>query len=121
MKYLANVTTLRLFKDLCTGCGTCAVVCPHGVLAIESRLARVVDRDACMECGACSRNCPEEAITVQVGVGCAQAVINSALGRSGEACCGLEDYASPATDCGTSGSEGACGEASRQRSRSGCC
>jgi len=32
-----------------------------------------------MECGACATNCPTEAITVQSGVGCAAALINTAL------------------------------------------
>ncbi len=89
VKYLSGVTTLRLFEDRCSGCGMCAVVCPHGVMAIENGFARIADRDACMECSACLRNCPEEAITVQAGVGCAQAVIQSALGRS-SSCCDLE-------------------------------
>jgi hypothetical protein len=40
-----------------------------------------------MECGACSRNCPVDAIFVQSGVGCANAVINSMLGREGSDCC----------------------------------
>jgi len=89
VKYLSGVTTLRLFEDRCSGCGMCAVVCPHGVMAIENGFARIADRDACMECSACLRNCPEEAISVQAGVGCAQAVIQSALGRN-SSCCDLE-------------------------------
>nr|MBC8461918.1 4Fe-4S binding protein [Deltaproteobacteria bacterium] len=48
---------------------------------------RIENRDLCMECGACARNCPTEAVSVQAGVGCAAAVINSALGRDGPSCC----------------------------------
>ena len=115
IRYLKDVTTLELFEEKCTGCGMCAVVCPHGVLAMDNGLARIVDRDACMECSACSRNCPEEAIAVEAGVGCAQAVINSVLGRSGDICCGLEDYETSDAVCGE-------GETStRKRRRSGCC
>jgi Fe-S-cluster-containing hydrogenase component 2 len=52
------------------------------------------NRDACMECGACSRNCAFGALSVQAGVGCAAAVINSLLGRKDEDCCCLiEDKA----------------------------
>lgn len=87
--YLKNVTTLALDKDKCLGCGLCLTVCPQNVLALADKKATIINRDSCMECGACAKNCPVEAITVQVGVGCAQAVINSALGISGPSCCSL--------------------------------
>ena len=93
MRYLAGVSTLELSPGICTGCGLCATVCPHGVMVMDNGRARILDRDACMECGACARNCPPGAVTVQAGVGCAQAVINSALGRTGSSCCSLEAYA----------------------------
>ncbi len=85
--YLKNVVTLELDQEKCTGCGMCLVVCPHEVLVMNDGHAQIEERDACMECGACARNCPTEAITVQAGVGCAAAVINSALGRQGSCCC----------------------------------
>jgi len=85
--YLRNVVTLQLSEDKCTGCGTCLQVCPHGVLVRQNGRVRIENRDDCMECGACARNCPEGAVKVQAGVGCAAAVINSALGRQGSACC----------------------------------
>ncbi|MDT8396779.1 MAG: mercury methylation ferredoxin HgcB [bacterium] len=114
MKYLANVTTLELERDLCNGCGMCAVVCPHAVFSLDNGRARIDDRDACMECGACSLNCPEGAIFVQTGVGCAQAVINTALGRKGACSCTLEDYSRTGSDCGSmnvdcGSAEDACG------------
>ena len=40
---------------------------------------------------ACSINCPEQALAVQSGVGCAAAVINQALGRSGGDCCSIDE------------------------------
>ena len=85
--YLKDVVTLEFDPEKCSGCGTCLEVCPHAVLARSNGQVRIVDRDACMECGACVRNCPTEALKVRTGVGCAAAVINSALGRNSSSCC----------------------------------
>ena len=79
MKYLANVTTLQFFSGKCTGCGRCVEVCPHGVFAMQEKRAVLTDRDRCMECGACALNCEFGAITVNTGVGCAAAIINSLI------------------------------------------
>jgi ferredoxin len=90
--YLKGVVTLQLNPQKCTGCGMCTDVCPHSVFTLNGKNAEIVHRDACMECGACSRNCPAGAISVQSGVGCAAAVINSLLGRNGgECCCGPQE------------------------------
>ena len=85
--YLKDVVTLALDHEKCVGCGMCLIVCPHSVFILENKHAAIVDRDACMECGACAKNCPTEAVSVKAGVGCAAAVINTALGRSGSSCC----------------------------------
>ena len=88
MLYLKDVVTLSLNEEKCIGCGMCIDVCPHAVIGMNgSDRAWIQDRDACMECGACSRNCPTEAVSVQAGVGCAAAVINSMLGRDPSSCC----------------------------------
>jgi Fe-S-cluster-containing hydrogenase component 2 len=55
---------------------------------MEGRKARVTGRDRCMECGACSRNCPFGAIEVRAGVGCAYAIMWSALRRKPVPQCG---------------------------------
>jgi ferredoxin len=110
--YLPNVVTLQLDQEKCVGCGLCLVVCPHTVFTMNNGHARIQDRDACMECGACAQNCPTEAVTVQAGVGCAAAVINSALGRDGSACCCVIE---PRND---SGGAAAC---SSRATRSTCC
>jgi len=85
--YLKDVVTLQLDHDKCVGCGMCLIVCPHAVFSMNNGKAGVENRDACMECGACSQNCPAEAVRVQAGVGCAAAVINTALGRESSSCC----------------------------------
>lgn len=87
LTYLKNVASLDLNRQLCVGCGMCMIVCPHAVMEMQNEKAIIADRDACMECGACARNCPTGAVTVDAGVGCAAAVINAALGRSGDECC----------------------------------
>ena len=74
-KYLKNVTTLKLMKEKCTGCGKCIEVCPHGVFEIKDNKARIIKKDYCMECGACVKNCPFDALYVKPGVGCAYAII----------------------------------------------
>lgn len=120
MRYLKDVTTLDLMVERCIGCGMCAAVCPHGVMAVTDGLARIADRDACMECGACARNCPTDAINVQAGVGCAQALINSALGRSGDSCCSVQDHGPAAASCGADGAGGR-QEPPGKPGGSGCC
>ncbi len=106
--YLHNVVTLKLDERKCVGCGMCLVVCPHGVFHLDNGTARINNKDACMECGACSRNCPVEAVSVQSGVGCAAAVINSMLGRTNSPCCGPVDSASNPTGCPTKGKPTVC-------------
>lgn len=97
LKYLKNVSTLRVDSNKCIGCQTCIQVCPHQLLSMQEGKAIVLDRDACMECGACANNCPADAISVRAGVGCAYAVIRGLLtgsppscdcsGGDGDSCC----------------------------------
>ncbi len=69
LRYLEDVSTLKLHEELCVGCGLCAQVCPHGVFELKNSKAKITDIDACMECGACVNNCPTNAIEVNPGVG----------------------------------------------------
>jgi len=98
MKYLSGVVSLHLSDEKCTGCGRCLEVCPHGVLDIREKKVFATDRDRCMECGACMKNCAFDAITVNAGVGCASAIINSMI-TGGEPVCGCS---------GDSGAGGCC-------------
>lgn len=86
MKYLKEVATIELNRERCNGCHLCTEVCPRGVFIIEEKKARIVDRDKCIECGACALNCETKAISVDAGVGCAEAVLNSML-YGGEPSC----------------------------------
>jgi len=86
LTYLKDVTTLALTSERCIGCGRCAEVCPHGVLVVAEKKARIVEKDLCMECGACAINCPVSAITVTPGVGCARAFVMGWLTGSEPSC-----------------------------------
>ena len=93
MQYLKNVVTLWFDPGLCTGCGRCVEVCPHGVFEKIGNLVEVRNRDRCIECGACMMNCAFGAIRVQAGVGCAAAVLNGMM-RNREPSCDCSS-----TDC----------------------
>jgi NAD-dependent dihydropyrimidine dehydrogenase PreA subunit len=88
MLALSTINTLKFDLELCTGCGICVDVCPHGVFALNNHTIHPVRVDACMECGACQVNCPFGAIKVDSGVGCAAAMIQSALLRKKQVECG---------------------------------
>jgi len=114
LTYLPDVVTLKLDETKCNACGLCVAVCPHGVLEIRERKARIVDRDQCIECGACAMNCAPGAITVRAGVGCATGILLAQLGKSGDCCCSPEQLAPAAPDSGRSaerdpGGKGCCG------------
>jgi len=89
MSSVSTINTLEYDASLCVNCGLCRAVCPHGVFARGDGVAQVVRPEACMECGACALNCPTGAIKVQSGVGCAYALMLSALtGKKARGCCG---------------------------------
>jgi NAD-dependent dihydropyrimidine dehydrogenase PreA subunit len=82
------INTLEYKPELCINCGMCSTVCPHGVFQPGKDTAKIVRFEACMECGACQLNCSMNAIKVESGVGCANAMILAALKIRKEASCG---------------------------------
>jgi len=89
-----SINTLRYNPDLCINCEICIDVCPHAVFEPGERRVVLVRAELCMECGACMVNCPVNAITVDSGVGCAAAMIVSALkGDRGSSCSSSEGNA----------------------------
>lgn len=90
LQYIDCALTLVHDPARCTNCRRCLDVCPHGVFALEDKQVRPLGRSRCIECGACALNCPESAITVEAGVGCAEAELN-ALITGGPPSCGCSD------------------------------
>jgi ferredoxin len=86
LRYIEGPVTLQLDVARCNGCGMCVAVCPHAVFSMAAGRAVLADRGACMECGACALNCVPEAISVDPGVGCAQAIIKGWLTGSEPNC-----------------------------------
>ena len=87
LRYVSDVTTLTFNPEKCTGCGMCAIVCPHRVFRMKNGKAEIGDKDLCIECGACMLNCAFDAISVRKGVGCAYAILRGKL-RGTEPECG---------------------------------
>lgn len=48
-------------RQLCTDCGTCALVCPVDAIGTDG-IAISIDGDLCILCGACDMHCPQGAI-----------------------------------------------------------
>ncbi len=53
----------KVKEEVCTGCGSCADVCPANAITVEGTAK--VNADECLECGACVDACPVNAITLE--------------------------------------------------------
>lgn len=56
----SSTRQLLFFKNLCTGCGACAAVCPSEALRL-TRNGLVMNRKLCTGCGACAETCRNNA------------------------------------------------------------
>ena len=83
---------IALDQERCTGCGTCAKVCPHRVFELRNGKAVLACEERCIECGACQLNCHDGAIEVTKGTGCLFIIIQEDIlhRKAGEVCCGCD-------------------------------
>jgi len=52
-------------ETLCTGCGTCAEVCPTSCLAMGAQLPWLPRPADCVSCGLCAEVCPAGALRLE--------------------------------------------------------
>ncbi|KAH3762501.1 carbon monoxide dehydrogenase [Pelomyxa schiedti] len=90
-KFYKTEPTLAIDTNKCVGCHICQDVCPHDVISVVNGKATISRLNDCMECGACAMNCPTKAVTVESGVGCAWAIIMSAINGRETVGCGCGD------------------------------
>lgn len=64
------MTTILVYKNLCTRCGICSDVCPMAIVTPASETTLPVVSEAvtgmCIQCGHCEVSCPSEALLLNV-------------------------------------------------------
>ena len=58
--------SLFIENDRCIGCGSCAGVCPGGLLTVEDGAAVSLYPDDCWGCAACLKACPRQALSLSL-------------------------------------------------------
>lgn len=53
-----------LDQEKCSGCGTCWVYCPLGVIYLDENSNFKIDEEYCRSCGICIEECPQNAINM---------------------------------------------------------
>jgi heterodisulfide reductase subunit A len=51
--------------EICTGCGTCVVICPFNAISKDDDGIAKVTEVLCKGCGTCAASCPEKAVTIK--------------------------------------------------------
>ncbi|KKM84769.1 hypothetical protein LCGC14_1295850 [marine sediment metagenome] len=59
--------SIKVDKELCSGCASCVDSCPYGAIELNSDIAMILPN--CNLCGACVDICPEEAILIERDIG----------------------------------------------------
>jgi ferredoxin len=62
--FLAPSGYVAKVSEDCTGCGTCAEMCPFSAITVDD--VAVVDWEKCMGCGVCEGACPDDAIHLEL-------------------------------------------------------
>jgi len=60
-----------IHSELCSGCGTCAKICPTQVfrhLPKENRIPQIMFADECWHCNSCVLDCPSHAIELRIPI-----------------------------------------------------
>jgi ferredoxin len=52
---------LNIRRNICSGCGACARICPTGAISLDDGKARI-DQAKCNDCYRCIQACPKGAI-----------------------------------------------------------
>ena len=67
-------------REKCSGCGTCAEICPTDVFyAAEKGECPVVEfEEECWHCNSCVLDCPEEAIRLRIALPAMMLYVDSA-------------------------------------------
>jgi NADH:ubiquinone oxidoreductase subunit F (NADH-binding)/NAD-dependent dihydropyrimidine dehydrogenase PreA subunit len=59
-----DLVTFRI-TDACTGCRTCAKLCPVEAITGEKKKLHHIDNDACTRCGVCMAACKDDAVVAE--------------------------------------------------------